>query len=313
MQNKICRECGTENEKDYIYCKNCGAVLPPEKSEPPVNTETVREEFLNSEKTDNVSYSSTADSAYSGTDTADYSNYQNSGNGVYGGTAYGSGSDRYNPAAGMYGNFNLNGVSVDDAAFFIGKKAYSICPKFMKMEMTGSKVSWCWPAAILGYFFGPLGSALWFFYRKMYKNAFILVALGLITTVITSVMTGFTDPALYDSIKDSLFGFNTEAVLEAIRTADKSSIILLFASSAIKNTVSILSFVLTGIFGYYAYKEHCVKTIRNFYHSIYDKRYYRMGLASLGGVSGGMLTLGIFIIIGSVYLENIINFIFTIF
>lgn len=27
MEKKICSECGTENEKEYIYCKNCGAPL----------------------------------------------------------------------------------------------------------------------------------------------------------------------------------------------------------------------------------------------------------------------------------------------
>ena len=28
MDKKICSECGTENESDYIYCKNCGTLLP---------------------------------------------------------------------------------------------------------------------------------------------------------------------------------------------------------------------------------------------------------------------------------------------
>ena len=38
MDKKICSECGTENENDYIYCKNCGALLTaapkPENEQP---------------------------------------------------------------------------------------------------------------------------------------------------------------------------------------------------------------------------------------------------------------------------------------
>lgn len=38
MDRKICSECGTENENDYIYCKNCGALLTaaakPENEQP---------------------------------------------------------------------------------------------------------------------------------------------------------------------------------------------------------------------------------------------------------------------------------------
>ncbi len=30
MNNIICHECGTENEPQYIYCKNCGASLRPD-------------------------------------------------------------------------------------------------------------------------------------------------------------------------------------------------------------------------------------------------------------------------------------------
>ncbi|MGN0493174.1 MAG: hypothetical protein ACI4F7_05955, partial [Acutalibacteraceae bacterium] len=51
--------------------------------------------------------------------------------------------------------------------------------------------------------------------------------------------------------------------------------------------------ILAGLFGYYAYKEHCVKAILSFRQNGIDPRYYRIGLASLGGVSGGMLAVGI--------------------
>ena len=42
MDKKICSECGTENERDYTYCKNCGAPLV--KAEPEAKPEFIGNE-----------------------------------------------------------------------------------------------------------------------------------------------------------------------------------------------------------------------------------------------------------------------------
>ena len=39
MDKKICPECGTENEQEYIYCKNCGTPLDCKKAEPAENAD----------------------------------------------------------------------------------------------------------------------------------------------------------------------------------------------------------------------------------------------------------------------------------
>lgn len=49
MDKKICSECGTENEQEYIYCKNCGALLGTAKTEP---QKAPAVEFISDKKTE---------------------------------------------------------------------------------------------------------------------------------------------------------------------------------------------------------------------------------------------------------------------
>lgn len=48
MDKKICSECGTENESDYIYCKNCGTLLtsPTKPAEPAPAKAEPEHEFI---------------------------------------------------------------------------------------------------------------------------------------------------------------------------------------------------------------------------------------------------------------------------
>ena len=57
-----------------------------------------------------------------------------------------------------------------------------------------------------------------------------------------------------------------------------------------------------GLFGNYIYMNHCTNAIKKYRASGLDQRYYKLGLASLGGTSGGMLAVGIILFIG---IENI--------
>ena len=52
MDKKICPDCGTENEKEYIYCKNCGTPLKskPSAEEKPQATQFVSSDAVNGEQ-----------------------------------------------------------------------------------------------------------------------------------------------------------------------------------------------------------------------------------------------------------------------
>lgn len=274
MDKKICSDCGTENEKEYIYCKNCGAPLTSVKKEeapPSAPTGGFAPEHNNAapEYTDYTSHTQQSEYTYNPQSGVNYTPY------------------------GAYTGYGIDGIPAEDITFFVGKKSAEIMPKFMKMEITRSKTSWCWPAAILGFIFGPMGAALWFLYRKMYKTAIILLAVGAILTFTTAAMTYDTNSEDISSVFDAITSGDLEAFSDAINGIGETQTALDIAAGAVEDIANLATCIITGIFGFYAYKEHCVKTIRNFRQSIVDQRYYRMGLASLGGVSGGMLAVGI--------------------
>ena len=279
MDKKICAECGTENESDYIYCKNCGAPL--------TKTETEPELTENDPQTEASPQSGFESSAGAGGYTPPYS-----------APDYGAQYSPYN----TYTSYAIEGIPAEDVAFFVGKKSAEIMPKFMKMEITHSKVSWCWPAAILGFIFGPLGAALWFFYRKMYKIALILLAMGTVFTFTTTALTYDTNSESIGSIFESITEGDENALLDAFENIGSSETVLDLVASGIEDLANLASCIVCGLFGFYEYKKHCVKSIKGFMQNGIDQRYYRMGLASLGGVSGGMLAVGI---ISMIVIQNI--------
>lgn len=281
MDKKICSECGTENERDYTYCKNCGAPLV--KAEP-----EAKPEFIGNEaeaRSDTGSFDAGA-GAYTPPNGAPN----------YAGAPY----SPYN----TYTSYAIDGVPAEDVAFFVGKKSAEIMPKFMKMEITRSKVSWCWPAAILGFIFGPLGAAIWFFYRKMYKIALILLAIGTVLAFTTAALTYNAGAQDISSIFESITEGDADALLDTFRSIESEETAATLLASGLNSIAGLATCVLAGLFGFYAYKNHCVRSIKGFIQNGIDQRYYRMGLASLGGVSGGMLAVGI---ISMIAIENIAN------
>lgn len=265
MENNfiVCHKCGTQNESEYEYCKNCGAALKTEKT--------------NDEPHYRNAYNNQA-----------YSNH------AYTNQAYG-----YNTYNQNFVLETIEGVPSEDVATFIGKKSYEIIPKFTKMEITASKTSWCWPAAILGFLFGPLGSAIWFFYRKMYKIALIFAAIGVITGAAVSLISGpLVDNEVLQNAKDNFYNGDYQSFYDAIDEALSSNdTVRSNIADTVESAVNIASMIVAGIFGFYWYKKHCVNSINRYRNMSVDPRYYKIGLASIGGSSSGMAVLGVAIMI----------------
>lgn len=263
MDKNICSSCGTENEHEYKYCKNCGTEIAIADTPP-------KTEF-----TSNADFNS-AGAGYT----------QNTfPNGIITDT--------------------ISGIPSDEVAVFVGKKGYSILPKFSKMEMTNSKISWCWPAAIFGYLFGPIGAACWFFYRKMYKPAVILSVIGAFITVLTTVMSGGMEID-FTAALEAIQAGNMNDYFNALGLNNSAQTLTTMISGLINEITNILSCVLCGMFGFYIYKNHCIEKINSYRAFLADVRYYKLGLASIGGVSGGMVVLGIVIMILSSNIAEII-------
>lgn len=272
----ICEKCGTGNEEKYKYCKNCGDFLnvQPDSAEPIHQFEqeqqtTATENSFNEEKT---------------TENANQNN------------TYSQNSAYYNQSIGYFSVEDFGGVSAEEMSFFIGKKADKFLPKFSKMELTASKTTWCWPAAILGYLFGPLGSAFWFFYRKMYKTAVIFSIIGAAVIILTSALGFNTSGNIMESIADVTdFEGLISAVQESVNSSEITTgdVLRSTVSSAISSLADIAACVVAGMYGMYFYKNHCKKRIIQYRSLIADQRYYKIGLASIGGTSVGFVILGI--------------------
>ena len=181
-----------------------------------------------------------------------------------------------------------DGIPAEDLAIFIGKKANDFLPKFMKMELSGSKVSWCWPVAILSWFFGPIGAGLWFIYRKMYKPAVLLLSVGLVLDVVYSA---FTQTIVIDIGNLSADTFPSLSQLYNTVFGGLNPVFFIF--TYINKFIYLVTCALTGMFSAYFYKKHCVSKIQSYRQSGIDMRFYKLGLASVGGTSAGFAVLAI--------------------
>lgn len=310
MENKICSECGTENEAKYIYCKNCGSPLVLKNEDADKHPENVT-----SEKTSNTQeftgYSS--ENTQPVTDTAAASNISAQGQNVNTSESSG-GSENSGYTKGVYSaepsgsQYGIEGIPAEDIAFFVGKKAGDILPKFTSMEFSGSKVSWCWPAALLGFFFGPMGAAIWFLYRKMYKIGALLLVLGAALTFFLAALSYNPSAVETDDLFDAFTSGDVD-LLDDLLIGEET--VLSRVADLIDMATGVACCILSGIFGFYAYKEHCVKAIRNYRMTGIDPRYYRIGLASVGGVSGGMVAVGIVCIIVASNISTLITYLMS--
>lgn len=264
-EKNICYECGTENEPQYLYCKNCGATLKAE-------SKTEKQQEPNTENANNSSFSCNSGSDYA----------------------------------------CIDGIPLEEVEVFIGKKANDIMPKFINMEITHSKNSWLWPPAVLGFFFGPMGAAIWFFYRKMYKHAFILAAIGAFLNIIVAFLTFNTTDAYMDSFLNAFSTGNLSEAFSVIeKVAEDKSTIGYIIATLIEDISNIGISIIVGIFGCSWYKNHCIGKIKEFRLMNPNNNYYRLGLMSLGGTSGGMVALGILLSVGVGYIIDFVTTILT--
>lgn len=74
--------------------------------------------------------------------------------------------------------YEKDGVDAKTMSAFVDKNADTYLSKFITMKINNKRISWHWPVFVLGILLGPVGIAFWFFYRKMYKQAFLFLILG---------------------------------------------------------------------------------------------------------------------------------------
>ena len=219
----------------------------------------------------------------------------------------------YSKYSNPFGDIGVEEISAEELSLFIGKKSNDILPKFQKMELTNSKISWCWPVAILSLIFGPFGAAFWYFYRKMYKFALIFCGVGFLTNIILSILTFNDTNTIIDTIVNAFLSGNFNSAIYALESLNSIETTLTVLASTLSSIVKLVTTIFTGIFSFYFYKKHCLEKIRGYKFSQKDSRFYQFGITAIGGVSSGMLALGILIMVGSEYLISFVTALFSIF
>lgn len=210
-------------------------------------------------------------------------------------------AENYSTGAGFA---SPDGIPNEQKAAFIGKNAYKIMNKFNRMDIAASKISWCWPAAILSFLFGFFGTAIWFFYRKMYKTAFLLVGLAVVLLGIRTALTYDYTVAVLDSFIDlfrnlDYYMYNDQQLINDFTNAIESLALSGTASiaSVLAEVETYASTIIFGIFSLHLYKKHMTDKINNFNSG--DNAYAGnpAALSMVGGTSGGMAFLGVVIMV----------------
>lgn len=208
----------------------------------------------------------------------------------------------------------IDGNPIDKVVTFVGKNADKIVPKFIRINEGGSKIQWCWPPFIWGFFLGPIGVAIWFLYRKMYKPACVFGAVSVVFSYIAALINRFfgitsdTADGLVEYLKSFMLGgpFDYKGFLQALANRN------MFISSLLNSTESIINLacaLVAGLLGVYIYKKHTAKKISLYKPISNDPNYVKIGLAAAGGTSPGAAVLGLIIISA---IANIPSFVFSI-
>ncbi len=239
------------------------------------------------------------------------------------GKPLGTVNEPYKTEKSSFAAEEIDGVSKENISIFVGKNAYKVLSKFSGMELASSRVSWCWPVAILSFFFGFFGTAIWLFYRKMYKYAFISVGIAtflcILKTLLTYESTVETLTELFEMLSymienqvhdTSMFANEFQMYIDSLA----NTVAGINYAAIISDLETALSVLLSGIFGFSLYKDHVVSKIDDITEEFADSTLLKHRLKESGGISGGMAFLGVVLMLvinGAVSSVPMIAFLMT--
>ena len=221
------------------------------------------------------------------------------------------------PTLGDYGDekgediANREGeISVYEMKTFVGKNGDDIVKRFVFMQKTGRKATFCLSVFLLGLFFGLAGVAAWFLYRKMakpavwiYLSAFLFKIIGVVTNL-RLLAWGFSGIISAVHIAISLgdlehsFNYFAEVVKTLVMTSSAADVACFAVKSAL---ILIFTFFSVAM-----YKKHCIKRILTLKSGAASKTNYINKLKSEGGTSVARVVGGSLIYIGSIFFLSLV-------
>ena len=158
--------------------------------------------------------------------------------------------------------YENDGVGVKTMSVFVGKNADTYLSRFTTMKILQKKTSWHWPVFLWGILLGPVGIAIWFFYRKMNKLGILSLALGFLLSV-CDLWASFIYPAtqVLNTYGTEFFKFdklNELMLLEVVNTFFSSTHPLSLAVYIINLSVIILA----SCFAFKLYENFAINRIK---------------------------------------------------
>lgn len=256
-----CQRCGGVNGEDFEYCSHCGFPLKSEETERPFNNEG-------------------------------YGNYQNTsgnpngyGRGGFSGTPFGGvfmqnsvdPFEFYCRSYGVDSNDRIGDIGIKEYFKYIRSNPMYYILKFLRFSKEGIKRSFNFPA-----FFFP---HIFFFFRKMYKQATVYLTFSIITTIFTSwFMMSYIDMSSVTTYSD-LYASISQQMNDPV----------VFWGILGVSLFSIITRIVSGIFANYWYYKKATKDVNQIVTEPMETMERDVLMARKGGTSIMFALLAYFI------------------
>ncbi len=215
------------------------------------------------------------------------------------------------PNSGYYEPATVAGHPTEEVKAFVGQSPHSrvLARKVIDTQISGSATHWCWPVFLFS-LLGPMFTAIWFFYRKMYKVGWLVALSGFLLTGADVLLHLEYQVSLAKELLELIYSSHSitelmEKVVQSESTLPTQNSIGALLSSII-DLLSMAFGVIMAMFAVGIYKGHIGKKLSS--NPAIKSNYFTLAAAGGTSVALGVLAGLVFWMIQNV-LSNISIFI----
>ncbi len=170
------------------------------------------------------------------------------------------------PCGGVPKEERICGVTAEDMAYVTGNNSAYYVPRFQRMDKTGSKISWNWPAFLL--------TPYWLLFRKNYLAGALVLVFNLLSSLLNAYVY---NPLLSQASTMADLYRQVEAAME------DGSFMLYFWMITLIFVVDLLIRIFFGLTANYWYMRACASRVKKMRQKKPDL--YPQELTAAGGTS----------------------------